>query len=285
MSISTIEVFFEKWQACRNDFLLVTAPPHTLVPTMKLLIKHVQHLCARDGRGIGADGIILICADEKYLLWVINSDGTFAKNCGNGLRCAAMAFFRHSKQKQVKIAVGEKTIVCELRTHATENLVATDMGTALLNEELVWYDEIKTLVVLLNKTFHIPQLEKNFSVCEIGNRHIVFFNRRAVDYLAELGKRLQSFAAGINVHVAWRSETDKHYEARSYERGVGITAACGSGAGAIAASVFAQLSSPNSQWLQISMLGGDLLVNQKASNSGIVIAGNAKLVFRGCVAL
>ena len=65
MSVSITELTFEKWQGCLNDFLLVAATTKTLIPTMRLLTRHVRELCAKDGSGVGADGVILVCAGAK----------------------------------------------------------------------------------------------------------------------------------------------------------------------------------------------------------------------------
>lgn len=294
MSASTTEVAFEKWQGCRNDFLLVSATTETLIATMRLLTKNVRQLCTHDGSGIGADGIILVCASEKYMVWLINKDGSFARNCGNGLRCAAMAHFRKNISHTLEIALGGRTVACKLFSPSPQQmLVATDIGVARVNTQLDWYDDLVQLVQEAARELDLPQLADNFAACEIANKHVVFFISRP-RHLAELGAYLQRFAnhEGINVHIAWSNKGlhGKVFNARSYERGVGETAACGTGACAIAAAVYAareaETQAPVAEkWLKIKMLGGLLLAKKIQATEHMVAAGPAQYVFRGYVDL
>ncbi len=294
MSASTTEVFFEKWQGCLNDFLLVSATTETLIATMRLLTKNVRQLCARNGSGVGADGVVLVCASEKYMVWVINKDGSFARNCGNGLRCAAMAHFRQNASHTLEIFLGGRAVTCSLFSPSPQQmLVATDMGVARVNAQLDWYDDFVCLVREAARELGMPQLEGSFAACEIANKHAIFFLSRPRSF-AELGAYLQRFAnyEGINVHLAWpkKGKHGKVFNARSYERGVGETAACGTGACAIAAAVFAAQEADThtpvtGKWLKIKMLGGLLLAKKTPLTKHMIAAGPAQYVFRGCIDL
>ena len=294
MSASTTELSFEKWHGCHNDFLLVAATTETLIITMRLLIKNVRQLCAKDGSGIGADGIILVCAGEQHMVWVVNKDGSFARNCGNGLRCAAMAHFRKNASHTLAIALGGRTVACRLFSPSPQQmLVATDIGVARVNAQLDWYDDLVQLVQEAARALDMPQLADNFAACEIANKHAVFFLSRP-RHLAKIGAYLQRFAhnEGINVYIAWSSKGmhGKVFNARSYERGVGETAACGTGACAIAATVFAAREAETQQpvaekWLKIKMLGGLLLVKKTPATEHMIAAGPAQYVCRGHVDL
>lgn len=294
MSASTTEISFEKWQGCLNDFLLVSVTTETLITTMRLLTKNVRQLCAKNGSGIGADGIILVCAGEKHMVWIINKDGSFARNCGNGLRCAAMAHFRQNASHSLEIALGGRTVTCKLFSPSPQQmLVATDIGTARVNAQLDWYDDFVQLVQEAAQELNMPQLVDNFAACEIANKHAIFFLSRPRQ-LAKIGEYLQRFAnhEGINVHIAWSSKGihGKVFNARSYERGVGETAACGTGACAIAAAVFAAREAETQEpaaekWLKIKMLGGLLLAKKAQATEHMIAAGPAQYVFRGCVDL
>lgn len=291
MSASTTELSFEKWQGCLNDFLLISSTAHTLLSVMKLLTAHASKICARDGSGVGADGIILVCAGEKYMMWIINKDGSFAKNCGNGLRCAAMAFFRSHAQDRLEIALGGNMISCRLFSPSPQRvLVATDMGTVQVNTQNDWYDSIREFVGQTMQELSLPTLTEHFAVCEIGNRHIVFFTSRP-QYLEKIASHLQCFdaGAGINVHLAWPRKGSKGtvYNARTWERGVRITASCGSGACAIAAAVLAETAEEigPEKWLKIVTPGGLLQVKKNTMTEHFVLAGPAQYVFRGVINL
>lgn len=280
-SVSTTDLAFEKWQAAGNDFIVVSLAVENLRISMKHLLRYFVHLCVRDGTGIGADGIIVVCeaiCEQRQLVmvWIINADGSFAENCGNGLRCAARYYFlRHAEARQVVINVGRRKMLCEKTQLDGQELIATHMGQALIDRQLAWFEELKQLAgnVVLELGLCLQQVH----ACELGNRHAVFFG--AAEHLQALGAKMQAFADGINVHCVWR-ESANYHQARSYERGVGITSACGSGAGAIAALLAGQ--QPTSDWQRISMRGG-LLFARKAAGE-VIVAGKAKHVYSGCLA-
>lgn len=294
MPAYTTELSFEKWQGCLNDFLLVATTTKELIPTMRLLVKHARDLCLRDGSGVGADGIILVCTGEKYMVWIINRDGSFARNCGNGLRCAAMAYFRKHASDALEISLGGRMVTCKLFSPSPQQmLVSTDIGVARVNEQLDWYEDFVYLVQQAARDLKLPQLADDFAACEIANRHAVFFYSRSSN-LGKVGAYLQRFAnnEGINVHFAWsrKGMDSKIFNARSYERGVGETAACGTGACAIAATVFAAREAKDQQpidekWLKIKMLGGLLLAKKIRATEHMVSAGPAQYVFRGVIDL
>lgn len=271
-------VVFEKWHGCLNDFIVVNVDANTLLPTMRLLVKHVKRLCARDGSGVGADGIIISCAGERYSVWIINRDGSFAKNCGNGLRCAAMAFFRNQATSRLEITIGGRVVTCSLFSPSERKmLVAVDMGGVTIGDDLHWYDEVKEYIDRLLVELQLPSIP--FKACEIGNKHLVFFTSR-VRQLEQLGPALQRFTDGVNVHIVWSVKGTKGlYKARTYERGVGMTAACGTGACAIAATVIGD--DDLGKWIKIKMPGGLLQVKRNEISDHFTLAGSAQFVFRG----
>ena len=266
------EIHFEKWQAARNDFIVVELQAWQLHAVMKQLLRRYVGLCIRDGTGVGADGIIAVCEHQQQLMvWVINADGSFAKNCGNGLRCAAQYyFFRRSGMEQVTLCIGNRMMRCERIELDGYDLIATNMGQATLDRQLPWFAALEQLSVSVNTELG---LRLSVHACELGNRHAVFFT--TAEHVQALGERMQVFPDGINVHCVW--EADGCHEARSYERGVGITPACGSGAGAITALLTKGIQT--SAWQPIRMLGGTLFARKQADE--MVVAGQAKQVYAG----
>ena len=269
-------ITFEKWHGCLNDFIIVDVNAETLLPTMRVLVKNVKRLCARDGSGVGADGIIISCAGERYSVWIINRDGSFAKNCGNGLRCAAMAFFRNQATSRLEITIGGRLVTCSLFSPSERRmLVAVDMGNVETDHSLPWYDEVKEYIDQTLTKLQLPSI--SFKVCEIGNKHLVFFTSR-IRHLEQLGPLLQQFDDGVNVHIVWPAKGTL-YKARTYERGVGMTAACGTGACAIAAAVIS--GDDLGKWIKIKMPGGLLQVKRNEISEHYTLAGSAQFVFRG----
>ena len=89
-----MKIKFEKWHGCRNDFILIWLGPNQEI-TYDAIIRKTPFLCSKLGDGIGADGMIILhhLGEEHNpdRISIINSDGSIAQTCGNGIRCAALA--------------------------------------------------------------------------------------------------------------------------------------------------------------------------------------------------
>lgn len=304
---------FEKWHGCRNDFLLVKLSlDDTIIHSLQ---KAAPRLCTRDGSGIGADGIIAIGYERSNSgldpdgIYIINSDGSLAANCGNGLRCAAMSLYLQSGGKtehfDFKIYDDLKTDAPHLVTaeilrpaEGRTPLVALGMGVPEVNSGWPAFPDAKAALESLAKERQWPWLIEEFGAGSIGNPHIVVFTDEAnLGHWQEVGQSLQSFGNGINVHlVAERPATaeekqeghrylgkgiDMSYDMRIYERGAGVTPACGSGACMVAAIALSHDLGDRSQWLRVVMQGGAVYLHQPAADEPVRMAGPADVVFRG----
>lgn len=304
---------FEKWHGCRNDFLLVKLTrDDTLLGSLR---RAAPALCLRDGSGVGADGIIAIVYDEGNEgldpagVFIINSDGSLAANCGNGLRCAAMSLFLQSgesrrhfdfkvfddlKANQPHIVAAEILAPAEGRTP----LVALAMGVPTLGEAWPLYGEAKSALEKLAADTKQPWLTATWGGGEIGNPHVVMpCEVEQLSSLVQVGQSLQSVGDGLNVHlVAEREATadekrEGHrflgrgigtsYEMKTFERGAGETAACGSGACMVAAIALSQGLEERQEWLRVVMPGGAVYLHQPAADEPVLLAGPATVVFRG----
>ena len=291
MSASTTEIPFEKWRACGNDFLVIQASPLNIISYLKLAAKNAYNLCTqretpakKDTKDTsGADGIAIYCTDKKFIAWVINKDGSFAENCGNALRCLAMSYASNAQSKELRITLGQKTVTCKIQQDSPP-LISTDMGKVQLDQDLEWYDLLKRVILREAARLGIAHISpQDISACDVGNKHaIIFSSAITTENLQKLGRNLQIFShkkdRGINLHVSW--QTGKFYEALSYERGVGLTLSCGSGAAAIAASVMQRRMSQDKQ-LQIKMPGGILSVSKTPTSGRIIVSGGAERLSSG----
>jgi diaminopimelate epimerase len=310
---------FEKWHGCRNDFIVVW-----LLPTANLvfdsLVRQAPALCVRDGSGIGADGIIVLHQNSPQdffpaKLSVINSDGSLSNTCGNGIRCGALSILKKSLEtgKTFQIPEGHdfelanKQIVnCRFMTRGKQpslsNLpfVAVAMGETQINESCELWKDAQAEVARVSKELSLPQLQNDFYLVEIGNRHLVFFLEGADrDMLWRVGSAFQKsrFWDGINVHLVAASAADERekssaanllgsameelFKALTWERGAGATQACGSGACAIGASALESGLVPRDKWIGVDMPGGRLFVKQEAPDDSVTLAGPGVLVFEG----
>ena len=246
---------FEKWHGCLNDFIVIRLHEGVKLTDLK---EASVHLCSRSGGGIGADGILVLqpLQDGSHQLTIINSDGSLAETCGNGIRCGAAFLKSHGYYKKIGKGAGlsltlqsGSQVDC-LFPSAKSSFVSVSMGKArALSKDSF---EIRDLLQDLELKMQLP-VSKNFELYNILNNHIVIKPGVPVTGLAEkLGPPLQAFdkGDGINVHIIEpliltdedqkRAEREaditlsRLWKAVSWERGAGETMACGSGACSVA---------------------------------------------------
>lgn len=307
---------FEKWHGCRNDFILVWLTPDEVV--FDSLRRRAPTLCSRKGDGIGADGIIVLETrtsrdSEPSRVRIINSDGSVAATCGNGLRCAALSVLRRLRETNADLPEGvvlpldQDEVACRyisprsLRKDASHYpLVSISMGEARLDQDSGFWEQAQSEVKRVAQALSLPQLTRDFHAVAIGNHHLVFFlDDMSRDMLHRVGPTLQDSKHwdGINVHLAVaREPSDKDrqdamrhvgrpleelYEVLVWERGAGPTQACGSGACAVGAAAHASGILSREAWIGVDMPGGRLLVNQMEAAGTVELMGPAEWVFDG----
>lgn len=311
-----MKVPFQKWHGCKNNFLVIFSTPNQK-ELLEALKKKAPSLCSKDGSSIGADGILLLQFEESSpptftpkKLVIINQDGSEAQNCGNGLRCAALACYKRALDYPRKIeipdslelAVRDNTFLCRFSDKfdslGLPDSVTVSMGTALLNEDNSWHGEaIKALEELRLSLTPSLSLEST-STCDLSNKHIVLLTGAELDEkaLGKLAKKLQHSYSwdGINVHMAKELEdketknfpsflgnASSFYEVLHWERGCGPTQGCGSGACSLAASVFAEGFLEDGDTVAIKMPGGFVGVTSRGKNTPLELKGPASFVFEG----
>ena len=300
-----MQIPFEKWQGCYNDFIVVYEDNPQ--DNLQSLREASLGLCSRIGNGIGADGILHLTRlpDGSYKLTIINSDGSLAETCGNGIRCAAGFLKKRGLHSSAENGAGfvdlelQSGYQAHCQFHGEDGafvLVTMGIAKAISGKEA----EIEGLLLDLEKEQNLS-LRKNHLLINILNNHIVAEPGGDVSQLAKrLGPPLQAYdkGDGINVHIIEekkvtkedlsRSEREagitiqKLWRAVTWERGAGETMACGSGACSIAAYGYDRDKSL-SGWVAIDMPGGRLYV-QKDKTSGLYsLLGPAEFVFSGVI--
>lgn len=296
---------FEKWHGCRNDFIITWISDADGDLVRDSIKRQAVAFCDRHA-GIGADGILILTTKKRddltpYALTIVNSDGSTALNCGNGLRVAALSVLKRHKEKGdpqnlpevVELTVEGAPKLCRfLRPSGAWPLVAVEMGVATVNDAVAWKEKARAAVSKL--------VSAEIGVCEIGNPHVVVTTDAATRELAlTFGPALQTaiLPGGINVHLV-KSEplTDRDqaragtelgqrlgelFSAYVWERGAGETQACGSGACAIAACALSSGLSDRSEWIGVDMPGGRLYVKQEETDDPILLAGPGVYVYSG----
>ncbi len=252
---------FTKYEGLGNDFIVVDgADP--LTPAQ------VEALCHRHF-GIGADGVLMLgpasVADADAQMIVVNADGTRPEMCGNGLRCAALHLARlrrvHATSFQIQTDAG--TLRCDVTVSGTWGTVQTALGAATLG-----------------KTHQHG--ERSFQLVSTGNPHAIWFGKipslAAVDTVGEAV--CGELAGGSNVEFV-EVVSPTHLKVVVWERGVGRTLACGTGAAASAVAAVASGKSPADTPLRVALPGGDLAIEVKAESLELLVRGPAALVFSG----
>lgn len=287
---------FEKWHGCSNDFLVIKTDPANEEMIRNALVRQAKRICDRH-TGVGADGILLLAFSHENLtdfqLTIINSDGSIAANCGNGLRCAAGYVNKNAQEFQqfINFNVNDRIFTSSIIKNTPEApIVQINMGQAVMGPEVSWHEKSSAAEALKNTL-------GPFYVFEIGNPHIVF-ETSPDERIKIFGPQLQSsiLEDGINVHFAESCEITKEdqklaqknlgseiselYKMIIWERGAGLTLACGSGACAVASkSIFDGLYQPG-DWIAVDMPGGRVYVMHEDANE-LFLAGAANFVYKG----
>lgn len=269
------EIKITKMQGLGNDFVILDYDEYekTGITMSELALK----LCDRHF-GVGADGMIIpkIDTTDTDIGWYFyNSDGTTAQMCGNGMRCFAKYVYDNKlvDKKQFSVQTLAGVIKPEL---LDSGLVKVDMGAPILENEKIPFKGDRKLKVN-DKEFEI------FPV-SMGNPHcIVFTDEDPLELAQNYGPFIEKhefFPEKTNtefVKVLSRDEVDM----RVYERGCGITLACGTGACAtVVASVLNNLTE---QKVKVNLLGGAVIIewcgSQENLSGHVFMTGRADYSF------
>jgi diaminopimelate epimerase len=245
------KITFAKFQGAGNDFILIDDRALSFNPQL------VSKLCHRRF-GVGADGVILLqrATAADFRMRIYNADGSEAESCGNGLRCLVRYAVELGFPKRAyRIATKEKVV----NAHFVGEKIAIDLG------------EVSDL--------GLEQIEgREVHTIHTGVPHAVIFTNESLDTLGPLIQNHQAFLpAKINVNVAQIHEGC--IEASTYERGVGKTLSCGTGAAAVGFVAIQKFGTPNP--VAIHMPGGVLKVQVEGSR--ITLIGDAVKVFDGFI--
>ena len=240
--------------------------------------------------GIGSDGLILICPSEvaDARMRMFNADGSEAEMCGNGLRCVAKYVHDHGIARKPRLALetgrGILTVDLEVKNGKAER-VRVDMGEPILESA-----RIPTTLLgdpPIDVPFEIGGVAFRGTCVSMGNPHVVlfpgdeYFNPSARDLVVEHGALIETaaiFPRRINVHFV-KVHGANEVTMRTWERGSGITLACGTGACAVC--VAGVLAGRTDRKLLAHLPGGDLELEWQESDGHVYMTGPATEVFSG----
>ena len=279
---------FTKMHGCGNDYIYVNVMQHPIAdPSAAAIAWSDRH------KGIGSDGLVLIgkspVPEADYSMRIFNADGSEAMMCGNASRCIGKYLFERGLTDKTEIRLLTLSGIKTLQLHLTDNKVASvtvDMGEPVLEDSSLYVASRKvdegTFVSMGNPHFVVftddvdqvgttgPKLEK----------HPAFPQRCNIEFVTPLpsttGDTMETTGAPSGT-------VEGTFRVRVWERGSGITMACGTGA--CATAVAACLSERAGRQSTILMDGGSLQIEWRECDNRVYMTGPADFVFDGEAAL
>ena len=279
-----MKIDFVKMHGLGNDFILIDCLNKSLGDS-SFLSYLAKKLCDRNF-GIGSDGLILILSSSKadLRMRIFNYDGSEAQMCGNGIRCFAKYAYENKLVSKIKFTVETLagTITPKLIFKDKEiSGITVNMGTPKLRRREIPMNGEDTPTVIEETLKINPEQTFKITCVSMGNPHcITFVNDVQSISVDEIGPKIENhslFPEKTNVEFI-QVLNKQEINFRVWERGVGETLACGTGA--CAALVAAVLNNKTDRKATIHLPGGDLDI-QWANDGYIYMAGPAELVFKG----
>ena len=276
---------FSKMQGLGNDFLVVDL----VTNKVKLSSAQIQRLSDRHF-GVGFDQLLQIeppsSPDVDFDYRIFNADGQEVEHCGNGARCFARYVHDHGLSDRNPLRVKTVNQILELKLRS-DGQVTVDMGRPIFNPADIPL-RADAQAPTYQRTLEIDgtALEVEFSALSMGNPHAVLIvDNVDTAPVTEVGSALgmhEDFPEGANVGFM-EIENRNRVKLRVFERGVGETLACGTGA--CAAVVAGRISGLLDAEVVLALRGGDLIVNWQSQDSTVLMTGPATAVFEGKIEL
>ncbi|HET6249089.1 MAG TPA: diaminopimelate epimerase [Tepidisphaeraceae bacterium] len=255
--------------------------------------------------GIGSDGLILILPSEKadVRMRMFNADGSEAEMCGNGVRCVAKYAFDHGLTRNnpmtvetgrgvlsLALEVGADTKVLQVTVNMGEPIlelakIPVDFPRSIGSEQVIDFPMGKYIPLDERARDHILDIagsDRKMTCVSVGNPHLVSYCTRLSDLdLERIGPFLERqpiFPRRINVHFV-QAHSRSEVTMRTWERGSGITLACGTGACAVC--VAGVLTGRTDRKILAHLPGGDLQLEWREADNNVYMTGPATQVFSG----
>lgn len=273
-------VSFTKMHGLGNDYIIVNAIEEQLENPADFSKKYSnRHF------GIGSDGLILVTKSDKadFRMRMFNSDGSEAEMCGNGIRIFAKYVYDRKmigeKKLDVETLAGiiKPEVVEEKNGKATS--IKVDMGEPVLDGGKIPVNiDMKKVV---DEEIELKSGSKQMTCVSMGNPHAIFFVDSFNFEIENLGSEVENhpfFPNRTNVEFI-QVLNDNEINFRVWERGAGVTLACGTGA--CAAVVASVLNNKTGRHVTVHLLGGDLNIEWNKKDNHVYMTGSAEEVFSG----
>lgn len=287
--MSLKEIKFSKMHGLGNDYIVIDETNGEIIPENKKS-EITAEICRR-GFSIGADGVIFVTPSKSEDIWfrIFNSDGSEAEMCGNGIRCFSK--FVYDKGIITKENIDIETLGGTKKVELTvENGKVTsskvNMGSATFKTSQIPMTTDKE--EFLDKELTVNGNPLKMSAVSVGNPHAIIFTDNLEEVpLNEMGPVIEThkaFPQKINVHYV-KILSKNEIDMITWERGAGVTFACGTGATSCVLAGF-KLGKLDNDVL-VHLPGGDLNISvyEKDKTLGAFMEGDAVLVFDGIIEL
>lgn len=268
---------FWKMNGLGNDYIVIDNRKQTF----DIHQREIENLCVRRF-SIGADGIILVENSEKadVGMRIFNANGGEAEMCGNGIRCLARYCYENdiisSNQITVDTLAGIKQCTLKFNEKQEVSTIEVNMGKPRFNDK----NAPRTAKgKFINQPLEVNGEQLTATYISMGNPHCIIFVSEVIDFPVErLGQQIENlelFPNKTNVEFVQVISRDL-VKVRVWERGVGETLACGTGA--CASVVACKLLGKTNEKVNVRLLGGDLEITYGKS---ILMQGTAEKIFEG----
>ncbi len=291
---------------CGNDYIYVNTMQHTISNPSEAAIRWSDR-----HKGIGSDGLVLIGAGERcdFSMRIFNADGSEAMMCGNATRCIGKYLYERGLTTKTEIRLQTLSGIKVLRLHLTPDnhveSVTVDMGEPAFEDETLYKTPSRSNLLACQSKFRsAPEhlLERKNSPLDgensrpvregegrvfisMGNPHYVIFTDD-IDQVGTMGPQLERhpmFPQRCNIEFATPFPSGEGrgeaFRVRVWERGSGITEACGTGA--CATAVAAAMTGRAGRKSSIVMDGGTLSIHWSETDNHVYMTGPATFVFDG----
>lgn len=260
---------FSKMHGAGNDYIYVDTSLYPIEDPAKAAIAWSDR-----HKGIGSDGLVLIdpspIPEADFAMRIFNADGSEAMMCGNASRCVGKYVYEKGLTQEREVRLLTLSGIKTLRLHVDDNnvvaSVTVDMGEPMFEDE---------------RFYRRGEMELGGCFVSMGNPHYVIFTDD-VDVVEKEGRNLEHHSAfPQRANIEFAELRSDGIRVRVWERGSGITQACGTGACAVAVAA-AKLGRAG-RTSRILMDGGVLQTEWRESDGHVYMTGPAEFVFEGVI--
>jgi diaminopimelate epimerase len=295
---------FSKMHGAANDYVYVDGAAER-VGLSGVDLASLSRAISHRHRGVGSDGLILVLPPDRgtnahVRMRMFNADGSESEMCGNGVRCVAK--FAHdrglSKSNPIRVQTGRGvlSIDLELGSDGLVHAATVDMGEPILKPASIPVNLKRVDRVVDHATEGLidwtiddrddwtgrAELDRRMTCVSMGNPHVVFFATDValipLDRIGPKVERAPVFPRRVNAHFV-RVQSRGEVTMRTWERGSGITQACGTGACAVC--VAGAISGRTDRAILAHLPGGDLRLRWDDATNHVYMTGEAVHIFDG----